>query len=62
MVATVYLSYWLERYRRSETCLGAHVTYSLSVLVVRVSGALPIRPIRTSFARSDAEGRDDENA
>ena len=42
--------------------LGTHVTYSLSVLVVRVSGALPKRPMRTSFARSDAEGRDDENA
>ena len=41
---------------------GTHVTYSLSVLVVRVSGALPNRPMRMSFARSDADGRDDENA
>jgi len=40
----------------------AHVTYSLSVLVVRVSGVLPKRPMRMSFARSDANGRDDENA
>ena len=46
----------------AELHFGTHVTYSLSVLVVRVSGALPIRPMRTSFARSDAEGRDDENA
>ena len=42
--------------------LRAHVTYSLSVLVVRVSGVLPRRPMRRSFARSDANGRDDENA
>lgn len=57
---------------RTPSALGAgggwllvatvYVTYSLSVLVVRVSGTLPIRPMRTSFARSDAEGRDDENA
>ena len=39
-----------------------HVTYSLSVLVVRVSGVLPMRPMRTSFAKSDAEGREDANA
>jgi len=39
-----------------------HVTNSLSVLVVRVSGFLPRRPMRMSFARSDADGRDDEKA
>ena len=39
-----------------------YVTNSLSVLVVRVSGVLPRRPMRMSFARSDADGRDDENA
>jgi len=47
-----------QQQHRSRT----HVTNSLSVLVVRVSGALPKRPMRMSFARSDADGLDDENA
>lgn len=58
-MATVYLSRWLAQVTNA---FQTYVTYSLSVLVVRVSGVLPKRPMRRSFARSDASGRDDENA
>jgi len=38
-----------------------HVTYSLSFFVVRTSGSPPKRPMRTSFARSEARGELVEN-
>ena len=58
-VATVYLGGRIRSENKREG--NTDETYSLSFLVVRSSGSLPRRPMRTSFARSYDRAGVEEN-
>lgn len=62
VIGSYSIAKWVVSAEPRQCLSQTYVTYSLSFLVVRVSGVLPNRPMRTSFAMSDADGRDDENA
>lgn len=63
-VATVYLhhtrQFQLNASHKKERY--TYETYSLSFFVVRTSGSLPKRPMRTSLARSEERDADEEKA
>lgn len=65
-VATVYLhhtrQFQLSASHKRKRRRYTYETYSLSFFVVRTSGSLPKRPMRTSLARSEERDADEEKA